>query len=145
MYAKQSVRTCSFYPYWRSQQAKSSGPMMAYDASYAESRRARDTEPVAEPGNNDAIRAIVAGYLKTCRPMRLCNSTTRSANSTQLVPRIKAKRAQRKGNAGSRERRRAARVLRQASAGWTTQHKRRLVANRSKERRHVREVFRIAG
>ncbi len=59
-YATQPIREQLFIqPKWRSGAAKRSGPMMAYDGmSPLESRRARDAEPVAEPGNGDAVQAI---------------------------------------------------------------------------------------
>jgi len=44
-------------PAWKSS-ARRDGPMFAYDSSPAESRRARDAEPLAEPGNGDAVQAI---------------------------------------------------------------------------------------
>jgi hypothetical protein len=59
-YVKEPVRDMLFIPpAWTSRQAKRNGAMFAYDASYAESRKARDAEPVAEPGNTDAINEIV--------------------------------------------------------------------------------------
>ena len=41
---------------------------MAYDGSYAESRRARDAEPIAEPDNDDAIREIVRWISQNLSP-----------------------------------------------------------------------------
>jgi hypothetical protein len=58
-YVREPVRDMLFIPpAWKSRQAKRNGPMFAYDAGYAESRRARDAEPVAEAGNGDAVQAI---------------------------------------------------------------------------------------
>jgi hypothetical protein len=47
-------------PAWKSEQSRRTmSPMFAYDGmSPLESRRARDAEPVAEPGNGDAVQAI---------------------------------------------------------------------------------------
>jgi len=59
MYVRQPIRDQLYIaPAWKNSAAKRSGPMMAYDAGYAESRRARDAEPVAEPGNADAVQEI---------------------------------------------------------------------------------------
>ena len=69
MYAKQPIREQLFIPpAWKSS-ARRSGPMMAYDGmSPLESRRARDAEPTAEPGNSDAIRAILAWISQNLSP-----------------------------------------------------------------------------
>jgi hypothetical protein len=59
-YVSQPIRDMLFIPpAWKGRQAKRNGPMFAYDGmSPLDSRKARDAEPVAQPGNGDAVQAI---------------------------------------------------------------------------------------
>ncbi len=69
MFVRQPIREQLFIPpAWKSS-ARRSGPMMAYDGmSPLESCRARDAEPTAEPGNGNAIRAILAWISQNLSP-----------------------------------------------------------------------------
>ena len=58
-------------PKWRSAAARRSGPLMAYDASPAASRRARDSEQVAPPDNSDAIEQITKWAQENLSPSEI--------------------------------------------------------------------------
>ena len=67
-YASQPIRQQLFIPPTWKNSARRTGPMMAYDTSLSESRRAHDAEPVAEPGNADAIQEILAWISQNLSP-----------------------------------------------------------------------------